>query len=497
MKFLSTRGVKDIQFIDAVLSGYATDGGMILPEEVPQLSASEIRKLSKLNFIDLAFEILKLFITEDQIPANDLKEILSKSYGHFRSEEVVTLKQLKKENGEELNILELFHGPTYSFKDVALQFIGGLYEYLLSKMEKKLSIIVATSGDTGSAAIYSVKGKKNMNIFVLFPLNVISELQERQMTTVIEDNVFVIGVDGTSDDADVIIRDLSADGPLREAYGISSINSINCVRILFQTVHYFYGYFQYYRNFFADENNNNNDNVELPKIRFSIPSGGFGNCTAGTMARKMGLPIDSFIIAVNENNTLDKFFKTNKLDYSQTVIKTSSPAIDIQIPYNIERFFYFLLRESGKNHQEISNEISSWMKILDGVLLLDLPEEIAKLTKEFVQSVTVNHQQRVETIANVFNNYGGYIVDPHTSVGVFAAKKAEKEVDNKTPIVVLATAHPGKFADVIDESLPSQSYILPDDLAKLKNLPTKFAHFEVAKKSSWSSLLKEMITQNF
>lgn len=312
MKYKSTRGkVNSISFSETVLMGLADDGGLIIPEEIPQLSKEDIFKLKDLPYKEVAKYIMSLYI--DDIEKNDLNEIIEKSYSTFDTEEVIPVKKFDSN----LFIGEIFHGPTYAFKDIALQFLGNLFEYILKKKNKKMNILGATSGDTGSAAIHGFKGKKDINIFILHPYGKVSPVQELQMTTVEDKNVFNLAIEGTFDDCQYIVKEIFNDLEFKKRYSLGAINSINWSRVLAQIVYYFYIYFRSIK-----------DIKNLQEVYFTVPTGNFGNIFAGYIAKKMGLPIKKLILATNENNILTRFVQNG--DYSLTkVVETYSPSMDI------------------------------------------------------------------------------------------------------------------------------------------------------------------------
>ncbi len=286
MKYCSTRGqVKGLSFSEAVMMGLADDGGLLVPEQIPALTKKELAAMADLSYPELAYSIISRFATD--IPNDDLRQLIERSYSSFEHDQVTPLNRQ-----DDLYILELFHGPTLAFKDVALQFLGNLFEYFLIKSGRRMNIIGATSGDTGSAAIYGVRGKKNINIFILHPQGRVSPIQELQMTTVLDDNVFNLAVDGTFDDAQSIVKEIFGDLDFKEEHALGAVNSINWARVLAQVVYYFYAWFQV--------------NKEQPakKMDVSVPTGNFGDIFAGYIAKRMGLPINRLILATNGNNIL-------------------------------------------------------------------------------------------------------------------------------------------------------------------------------------------------
>lgn len=414
MRYKSSRGgVKGLSFIDAFLMGLADDGGLIVPEYVPKV---ELDRLESLSYKDLAFEIFKLFI--DDIPEDDLKKLVEKSYSTFDTEEITPV--VKKDG---VFILELFHGPTFAFKDVALQFLGNLFEYVLNKKGSYVNVLGATSGDTGSAAIYGLKGKKNINIFILHPYGKVSRIQELQMTTVEDKNVFNIAIKGTFDDCQAIVKAIFNDLDFKEKYKLGAVNSINWARILAQIVYYFYAYFK----------------VKPKKLYFSVPTGNFGDIFAGYMAKMMGLPIEKLILATNSNDILYRF--VNYGDYSVgEVVKTLSPSMDIQVASNFERYLYYLFDEDTKKVESLMEEFATNRK-------LKFDDDILKKVQSDFSSFRVSVEDTLNTIKKFYEETE-YIIDPHTAAGVYAAWQSGYD-----DVICLATAHPAKFPEAIIDAI--------------------------------------------
>jgi threonine synthase len=441
MKYISTRGgIAPVSFKDAVMMGLATDGGLLLPNNYPVVDRETLQSWRNLSYQQLAFQIISLFA--DDIPPEDLRQIINRSYTTFRHPEITPLVQV---NG--LHILELFHGPTFAFKDVALQFLGNLFEYLLKERGEKMNITGATSGDTGSAAIYGVRGKENINIFILHPQGKTSRIQALQMTTVTDPNVFNIAVHGTFDDCQTIVKQLFSDIPFKEKHSLGAVNSINWARVLAQVVYYFYAWLQVTETVSKD-------------IVFSVPTGNFGDIFAGYVARKMGLPIKKLLLATNENNILSRMITSG--DYSiGTVVPTLSPSMDIQVASNFERYLFYLFDE---NPAKVRDALASFATT--GKLEFSA-EELARIQNDF-SSCSVDQQQTVATIA-AFENKHGYLLDPHTAVGVHAA--LESDIGN-ADFICLATAHPAKFGDAVKKAIGREPE-LPELLARLDKLPSR------------------------
>jgi len=335
MKYVSTRdNSKEYNFEQVFLKGLADDGGLYVPTSLKKYSPQELQELKKLSYNELSTEIINLF-SSDFISKDELSSLIKNSYSTFREKEVVKLS-----NVGDIKLLELFHGPTLAFKDVAMQFIGNLYEYYLGKNNKKINIVVATSGDTGAAAIDAIKGKSNLNIFVLHPNNRISSVQRRIMTTVEEKNVFNIAIEGNFDDCQNIVKSMFADLEFSKSINLSGVNSINWARIIAQAVYYFYSYFK----------------LDKETVSFSVPTGNFGDVFAGYLAKQMGLPIEKLIVATNENDILHRAI--SKGDYvSKEVKETLSPSMDIQLASNFERLIYYINNSDSSKTVEIMKKV--------------------------------------------------------------------------------------------------------------------------------------------
>ncbi|TKB10645.1 threonine synthase [Desulforhopalus sp. IMCC35007] len=424
MQYLSTRGgISPISFTQAVMMGLAEDGGLLLPRTIPRIGSDTFASWQQLSYPELAFEIMSRFI--DDIPGSDLRNIINASYASFTSEQVTPLVH----HGD-LHILELFHGPTLAFKDVALQFLGNLFEYMLKKNKSVLNIIGATSGDTGSAAIYGVRGKQNINIFILHPHKRVSAVQERQMTTVLDANVFNIAIDGSFDDGQSIVKRIFNDIEFKNKYHLGAINSINWARVLAQVVYYVYSCIHVATH------------EKDSSVDFAIPTGNFGDIFAGYIAKKILPPgtIRQLVLATNDNDILSRF--VNKGDYSLGDVKiTSSPSMDIQAASNFERYLYYLMDSDPNKTKALMEEFAE-----NGRIDLSGSQDLIK--RDFV-AVAVSEEQVANTIADFYQKYG-YILDPHTAVGVKAAQKFKT---GGVPIVCLATAHPAKFGDVVEKAI--------------------------------------------
>ncbi len=418
MKYVSTRNnSKEYSFEEVFIKGLADDGGLYVPTSLKKFSSDELSELKNLNYNDLSTEIINQF-SSDFISKDDLTSLIKKSYSTFREKEVVKISNIG-----DLKLLELFHGPTLAFKDVAMQFIGNLYEYYLSKNDKKINIVVATSGDTGAAAIDAIKGKSNLNIFVLHPNNRISPVQRKLMTTVEDKNVFNIAIDGNFDDCQNIVKQMFSDLNFSKSINMSGVNSINWARIIAQAVYYFYTYFKI--------------NEDKP-ISFSVPTGNFGDVFAGYLAKEMGLPIDKLIVATNENDILHRAISNG--DYiSKKVKETLSPSMDIQLASNFERLIYYV----NNSNSDITSDIMKKVKYNEYKIE---KSNLDIIQKDFI-SESCDENETLEIIKKNFE-INSIILDPHTAVGVGAANKL-----NLNDCVVLSTAHPCKFPAATDKAI--------------------------------------------
>ncbi|MGM0415587.1 MAG: threonine synthase [Thermodesulfobacteriota bacterium] len=423
MRYKSTRGsVNDLSFSDAVMMGLGTDGGLLLPEHVPSISKQERARFRSMGYSELAYNIIKPFVGDD-IPSDDLQQIIERSYSKFTHPQITPVQR----HGD-VHILELFHGPTLAFKDVALQFLGNLFEYLLKQRGSHMNIIGATSGDTGSAAIYGVKGKENINIFILHPEGRVSPIQELQMTTVTAPNVFNLAIDGNFDDGQRIVKEIFGDLEFKQQHALGAVNSINWARVLAQIVYYFYAW---------SRTTEQDDEC----VDFAVPTGNFGDIFAGYMAKQMGLPVGQLVLATNENNILSRF--VTRGDYSiDTVVETLSPSMDIQVASNFERYLYYLLdgdssaliqmMEDFKNKHSISFSKAQHQQVQDDF-----------------STLTVDTDTTLETITH-FYSQNKYILDPHTAVGVTAGERLRNA---NVPMICLATAHPAKFSAAVRRAI--------------------------------------------
>ena len=457
MKYISTRGNSPAQtFSEILLGGLAPDGGLYLPESYPTFSEIDLAAMRSMNYRELAFAILSRFA--DDIPAQDLRDIINRTYTadvycHVRegqdAEDITPTVKLE----EGLFLLSLSNGPTLAFKDMAMQLLGNLFEYVLAKTGRETNILGATSGDTGSAAEYAMRGKKGIRVFMLSPHQKMSRFQTAQMFSLQDDNIFNIAVKGVFDNAQDIVKAVSNDHAFKAQHKIGAVNSINWARVAAQVVYYFKGYFAVTRN---------NDE----KVSFSVPSGNFGNVCAGHIARMMGLPIDKLVVATNENDVLDEFFRTgiySPRDSAHTY-HTSSPSMDISKASNFERFVFDLVGRDGTKVRELWNRID-----VGGEFDLNDGGYFAKVADYGFVSGSSNHEMRMKMIRWVSESYG-VTIDTHTADGV---KVALEYRERGVPLVVLETALPAKFEDAIQEAL-SRAPERPADLMGLEDLPQRF-----------------------
>ncbi|KAI5795717.1 tryptophan synthase beta subunit-like PLP-dependent enzyme [Geopyxis carbonaria] len=491
-RYLSSRGGSyGFSFEAAVLKGLAADDGLFIPEAIPALPADWASAWAELSFQDLAFEVLSLFIAPSEIPAADLRTLIEKSYSTFRHPEIAPLHPLIPEDN--LHVLELFHGPTFAFKDVALQFVGNLFEYFLVRKNAAadaaeggkrhaLTVIGATSGDTGSAAIYGLRGKKDVSVFILHPRGRVSPIQEAQMTTVLDANVHNLAVEGTFDDCQDIVKALFSHPVLSKTHNLGAVNSINWARILAQIVYYFSSYFALARKH------------PNPKIRYVVPTGNFGDILAGYFAKRMGLPIESLTIATNANDILDRFMKTARYEkhpvspaeaeggiaadgakaHEEGVKETLSPAMDILASSNFERLLWYLALEAvagtAPSNSEPSAEakkaagetVRQWMSDLKTTGTTVVPDAVLAAARRDFASERVSDEQTVETIKHIYRTppSAPYVLDPHTAVGICAAQRiiaANPPASDGVHTISLSTAHPAKFNHAVDMALQQEA----------------------------------------
>ena len=432
--FTSTRGQTDpVNFDTAVLRGFAPDGGLFVPDRLPRFRPDELEEMAELGYTGLAVHILSRFIDPRIIPAEDLDRLVKESFTAFTHPDILPIVPCPE--APDIRIMELFHGPTLSFKDIAMGFLVRVMDYLLARENRHLNLVLATTGDTGPAAAHAAAGLRTMDCWPLFPKGRITREQEVQMTGLTAPNIHPVGVENCpdgGDDLDRVVLSLFSDPRLKQDLELSSVNSINWCRVMVQSVHYFYGYLRVC------------DRLGDP-VRFSVPSGAFGNLFAGFLAREMGLPIKEFICSVNANQTLYRAFTTGEFR-NDALIPTCSSAIDIVVPYNFWRFLYFA---SGRN----TDKIKSWMDEFRsrGRVKLD-PDTRAAIRRGF-SAVSISDDQTLETIRRLYTSAEPYLLDPHGAVAVAGAFAARDTPEAETPIVCMATAHPAKFPGVSTRAL--------------------------------------------
>jgi threonine synthase len=467
VKYISTRGDQTPRgFSEILLEGLAPDGGLYLPTHYPKVDAATLARWRGLSYAELAFEILSLYI--DDIPAADLKRLVTQTYTEqvFGTREITPLKKLE----EGLYLEALSNGPTLAFKDMAMQLLGALFEYELGRRGQTLNILGATSGDTGSAAEYAMRGKKGVNVFMLSPHGRMSPFQQAQMFSLQDPNIHNIAVEGVFDDCQDIVKAVSNDLEFKRRWKIGTVNSINWARLLAQVVYYFAGYFQ------ATKTNDE-------RVSFAVPSGNFGNICAGHVARMMGLPIHRLVLATNENNVLDEFFRTGtyRVRAGAETYETSSPSMDISKASNFERFVFDLLgRDAARTKALFGDEIAK-----RGSFTLTR-EEFARVPQYGFVSGTSTHADRLTTIRDTAQRCGT-VIDTHTADGL---KVAREHRDVGVPMIVLETALPAKFSATIVEALGREPG-RPAALEGIEQLPKRFKVMPVD-----AQAVKDYIAQN-
>ena len=428
IKYISTRGnAPKLSFKDVVFEGLASDGGLYIPESWPSLSEDTINSFSSMTYQEIAYAVISPYI-DSSLTEKNLKDIIDRSYSCFDTPEITPLKKLN--NGHYL--LELYHGPTYAFKDLAMQFISQLMDFYLKENSQSINILGATSGDTGAAAIEGFKNVKSAKIFILHPHNKISEVQRKFMTTIKSENVFNLAVKGSFDDCQNIIKKIFSDTDYKKSNHLTAINSINWSRIMCQMVYYFYTLSRL--------------EVGNKKVLFSVPTGNFGDILAGYISKKMGLKIDMLNIATNENDILTRTLMSGEHEL-KVVRETSSPSIDIQISSNFERLLYDITQNS-----EYVNDLMRELKETGKYSLKN--NNLGKIKESFC-SYSVSEEEVGDTIKDTFRDHK-IIIDPHTAVGIASANKCEKKYDLK---VTLSTAHPAKFKDTVFNLLGNEKFI--------------------------------------
>ena len=447
MRYVSTRGrAAELGFCDALLAGLATDGGLYVPQTWPKQPT-----MTGSTYAGKAASLMAPYV-EGEIPQDVFAQLCATAYSTFRDPAVVPLVQIAPEH----YLLELFHGPTLAFKDVALQLIGQLFDYVLTQRNQRVMIVGATSGDTGSAAIDGVKGCKNVDIVILYPNGRVSDVQRRQMTTITSPNVHTVAVDGTFDDCQDLVKAMFNDAPFREANSLSAVNSINWARVMAQTVYYFTALETLGRS-----------------ASFSVPTGNFGNVLAGWIAKQMGADIEKLIVGSNSNDILTRFFETHCMDMVP-VVPTLSPSMDIQVSSNFERLLFDMNNRDGGATTEQLNRFRQTGKLSVG------PDQFAKW---IAPTFRAHRASNDETLAVMKRIYGesGMLVDPHTAVGIASAEAC---AEPGIPTITLATAHPAKFPDAVKKAtgvhpaLPDHVADLFDRQERIVNLPNDLQAIE-------------------
>jgi len=434
MKYCSTRGgVNGLSFTDSLLMGLAPDGGLLVPESIPDVCA-HLEDWRQLNFVGLAQEVIALFADDIERPVLD--DLVAQAYSSFDHEDVVGWERLG-----DVTLMELFHGPTLAFKDVALQLLGRLFEHVLAQRGEHLNILGATSGDTGSAAIAGVRGQANIDIFILYPHNKVSPLQELQMTTVADENVHCVAVDGSFDDCQSLMKSVFADLPFKAQYQLGAVNSVNWARVMAQIVYYGYA------------------SLRMPEAPiFSVPTGNFGNVFAAYLAREMGFPIHKLMVATNENDILARFFATG--EYARGDVHfTLSPAMDIQVASNFERFLYYYFDKDTARLRDFMSVFQS-----TGRASVDAPP-----SSDIILATSVDAQQTLAAIRQAYEDFG-YVLDPHTAVAYAACMQSDLAL--RGPVICVATAHPAKFPEAVRQGVPDALAQHPT-LDSLQGLPSR------------------------
>lgn len=431
MRYISTRGAELGSFCDVLLQGLAPDGGLAMPETIPQFSLADIDALHDKPYAQIAYTVMRPYISD--ISEQNLANILINTYTaeRFRNQEITPLSRLGSSN---IFLLELSNGPSLAFKDVAMQFLASCFEFVLNERKTRLNILGATSGDTGSAAEYAVLGKKNLNIFMLSPLGRMSPFQQAQMYSLNAPNVFNLAVQGVFDDCQDLVKAVNRDAAFKEKYAIGAVNSINWARILAQSVYYFKAYLSL-------------GITTGEQVDFCVPSGNFGNIFAGYLAKRMGLPIRNLIVASNENDVLAEFFLEGnyRVRAASEVVATSSPSMDIGKASNFERYLYLILGENPMQIAAMQGQLNH-----GGVLNFVPNTQFASVVEQSgLLAGRSHHQNRIETIRQVYQGCGR-IIDPHTADGVFVAQRYLRD---NTPMICLETALPAKFSATVQEAI--------------------------------------------
>lgn len=450
IRYKSTRGgEKGRSFEEVVLGGLAGDKGLYVPESIPHFAQKEIEAMRSMPYAELAYTVISKFVSPNDIPEKNLRDIINRSFSTFRTPEVTPSIKLN-----DFWVLELFHGPTFAFKDVALQFLGNLFEYFLTKenaIQNRITILGATSGDTGSAAIYGLRGKKNVNCFIMYPTGKVTDIQERQMTSILDSNIHCLSVEGDFDTCQALVKAAFADKQFSDDIKLGAINSINWARVLAQITYYFYSWLRTTAKGSTD------------KVNFAVPTGNFGDILAGYYAKRMGLPVGKLVICTNQNDVLHRFLISGsyKRDPCEATI---APSMDISVSSNFERYLLFLAEGS-------TEKLASWMNTFESTGEVTVPSSALQMAREDFLSHASNKSDILEAMKKTFDKEK-YLVCPHTATAVVAVKALGLPSATTT---ILATAHPAKFEEAITLSLgdPKNHPPRPEQLEILFSLPTK------------------------
>ncbi|XP_029448947.1 threonine synthase-like 2 [Rhinatrema bivittatum] len=468
MKYTSTRGGDgDVDFEGVLFSGFAPDGGLFMPKEIPRLDGDTLLKWSSFSYEDLVKEVCSLFIPSELIPKEDLDDLIGKAFSRFRHSDVVNLCRLK--NG--LNVLEMWHGVTHAFKDLAMSCVGQFLQYFLKKQNKHVTILVGTSGDTGSSAIESVRGMRDVDIVVLLPRGRCTQIQELQMTTVIEDNVHVFAVEGTSDDLDVPIKKLFADTEFVRRHNLMSLNSVNWARIMVQIAHFFYAYFQCTPAMRNEE--------PLPIVEVIVPTGGAGNLTAGCIAQRMRLPIQ-LVAGVNKNDIIHRTIQHGDFSLRDTVLSTLASAMDIQEPYNMERIFWLLADSDCSLVKKLMEEFQKNKTC-------KVPEKLHAKITEVLTSYSASDEDIIQTMRRCWVE-DHYLLCPHSAVAVLYHYMMS-DCHRTSPRCCLAPASAAKFQDVLLRANLTPE--IPPEIKALEAMETRFTLLK--REDDWDQVLRDKI----
>jgi len=448
--YSSTRGGQpNLDFRSVVMTGLAHDRGLFVPDSFPTVDKEELESWRGLDYPGVAIKVISKFVKDDQVPADRLEDIVRRSCAAFRHEEVTPVISVAGHK-----VMELFHGPTFAFKDVALQMLGNFFEYFLETGSNggRLAVLGATSGDTGSAAIYGLRGKKGVDCVILFPKGRVSTIQERQMTTVLDENIHCVAIEGTFDDCQDIVKASFNSPEFRDRVKLGAVNSINWCRVLAQITYYFWSYLRV-----TDQ-----EEFKNSKIGYSVPTGNFGDVLAGFYAKQIGLPVGKLIVATNENDILHRFFTKGEY-HRESINKTISPSMDICVSSNFERYLFFL---SGND----ASKLAEWMQTFEETKKLTVTGELLEKAQSDFTSARADTSMTLDIIRE-YNEKHNYVMCPHTAVGVSAIYQTN---DVEETMVCLATAHEGKFPDAVNQAidpLPTP----PEQLACLLDLPTRLS----------------------